>query len=94
MFHKEKPIGVVRTGKEYFSDAYYATVNSLAVIPEYQGRGLGRHLLRACLTRGREEGLEKGFLCVNAENDGAAKLYEQEGFYKTESFVCYFLVKS
>lgn len=93
LFHNEKPVGVVRTGKDYFKNAHYAAVNSLPVIPEYQGKGLGRQLLRASLIRGKEKGLEKGFLCVNAENEGAAKLYEQEDFYKTESFVCYYYIK-
>ncbi|WNB93883.1 GNAT family N-acetyltransferase [Bacillus sp. NEB1478] len=94
LYHKCEPIGVVRTGKDFFNGSHYATVNTLAIIPKYQGKGLGRQLLRTCLAYGKEKGLEKGFLCVNADNDQAAKLYEQEGFQKTESFVCYNFIKN
>jgi mycothiol synthase len=94
LYHKSEPIGVVRTGKDFYNNHHYATVNTLAIIPEYQGKGLGRQLLRSSVRYGNEKGLEKGFLCVNADNAQASKLYEQEGFYKTESFICFNFTKN
>ncbi len=55
-------------------------VHDLAVLPPYQGRGIGRQLLREVERRARERGCCKVTLEVLASNTGAQRLYVSEGF--------------
>jgi mycothiol synthase len=64
-------------------------IGPLAIIPEYQGRGLGRALLRASLSFAKEKGYSRTILCVNAENERAKALYLDEGFKQVEAVTCY-----
>jgi ribosomal protein S18 acetylase RimI-like enzyme len=51
------------------------------VAPEFEGRGMGRALLEACIERARRiDGLEQINLTVTATNDRAKRLYEAAGF--------------
>ena len=90
LYDGEKPVGTVQaatdTGENGEPEAW---IYSLAVRPEYQGRGLGRSLLCAAIDAGYQHGLLATCLCVNAENDRAAALYLGEGFQKVQSMVCY-----
>lgn len=56
---------------------YY--VDSLAVLPEYRGQGIGRQLLQHAIAQGRELGL-KVTLAVEYDNDRAQHLYRSLGF--------------
>lgn len=56
---------------------YY--VDSLAVLPEYRGQGIGRALLQRAVTQGRELGL-KVTLAVEYDNARAQHLYRSLGF--------------
>src|SRR5512140_904911 len=54
-----------------------AWIATVGVLPQYQRRGIGRALLRACeaiLTQGHIR------LCVRASNEGAIAMYKQEGY--------------
>jgi len=53
---------------------------NICVAPSWQGRGLGRRLLRRMLRIARERGTDTMFLEVRASNQGARGLYESEGF--------------
>lgn len=64
-------------------------IGALAVIPEYQGKGLGRSLLRASLHFAKEKSYDRTILCVNADNERAKSLYLREGFKEAEAVVCY-----
>ncbi len=55
-------------------------VFSLEVHTTYQRRGIGRALLRACVTWARENGIERFELYTRSDNDRARALYESEGF--------------
>jgi ribosomal protein S18 acetylase RimI-like enzyme len=55
-------------------------VHDLAVLPELQGRGIGRALLAAAEQRAAAAGCVKLTLEVLESNTGARKLYEAEGF--------------
>lgn len=83
------PVGVIRVGKEVEDDKTYAFIGPVAVLPAYQGRGLGRQLLRAGVAFGRENGMPHAMLCVNADNARAADLYLSEGFEKQVVMICY-----
>ncbi len=57
-----------------------ARVVSVAVHPEWQGRGVGRGLMEAALRRLREAGVAQVRLEVRPENTPARRLYESLGF--------------
>lgn len=57
-----------------------ADVQTLAVAPEAQGRGLGTRLLQLLIDAAREQGAEQILLEVRADNPGAQTLYRREGF--------------
>lgn len=53
---------------------------AIAVVPSARGKGAGGALLRALMTRAREEGHRALSLSVDSQNDGAMGLYERHGF--------------
>lgn len=55
-------------------------VQTIAVAPEYQGRGVGTALLAALLEEAAARGCREVFLDVRADNDRARALYERFGF--------------
>jgi [ribosomal protein S18]-alanine N-acetyltransferase len=57
-----------------------ADVQTIAVAPEAQGRGIGRLLLRSLLRTARERGCLQLFLEVRSDNEAALGLYAREGF--------------
>ncbi len=89
LYHKERPVGMVRGTMDDYEGAPIMVIEPLAIIPEYQGRGLGRSLLRASLKFAKEKAYEKTLLSVNAENERAKALYIDEGFKQVEATVCY-----
>lgn len=54
-------------------------VDYLAVAPAWQGRGLGRALLRAALAGFAAAGLTRGILWVHGDNESATALYRGAG---------------
>ncbi len=89
LYHKEKPVGLVRCADDEFENSSIMNIGPVAVIPEYQGKGLGRSLLRAAQRFAKEHSYNKTVLCVNAENERAKALYLQEGFKQVEAVACY-----
>lgn len=57
-----------------------ATLESIAVIPDRQRRGLGGRLLRALRGELPAQGVTELLLEVRASNSGAIGLYEEQGF--------------
>ncbi len=53
---------------------------NIAVVPEHQGRGLGRALLRDLLEAGLRQGADNAFLEVRSSNIVARRLYAGMGF--------------
>ena len=89
LYHKNRPVGVVRGTKEEYEGSPIMNIGPLAIIPEYQAKGLGRCLLRASLHFAKETAYTRSILCVNADNNRAKALYLQEGFKQVEAVVCY-----
>lgn len=56
---------------------YY--IDSLAVLPEWRGRGIGTALLRHAIAEGQQRGL-RVTLAVDPDNPTAQRLYHQLGF--------------
>lgn len=57
-------------------------IANVAVVPEYQRRGIGVALLKRFLTLGKERGIFMAHLEVRASNAGAIALYQKIGFEK------------
>lgn len=57
-----------------------AHILNLCVAPEYQGQGLGRHLLQHVIALARAAGAELLLLEVRASNDAGIGLYMRNGF--------------
>jgi ribosomal-protein-alanine N-acetyltransferase len=64
-----------------------AWIATLGVLPEYQRQGIGRSLLRACEAQLAEARLK---LCVRVSNDGAIRLYQQEGYQAIDTWPSYY----
>lgn len=57
-----------------------ADVQTIAVVPEYEGRGIGSALLRELVSEGRRRGAADLLLEVRADNPRAQQLYRRFGF--------------
>ena len=66
-------------------------IATIAVLPEYQRRGIGRALLLACET---QLSTPRVRLCVRTDNVSAIRLYEQEGYQRIDIWYRYYKDKS
>ena len=57
-----------------------ADVQTIGVVPEYEGHGYGRTMLEQMRERAREQGAERILLEVRADNPRAQRLYERNGY--------------
>ena len=64
--------------KEAETEEYF--INSLAVSPNFQGQGVGTHLLSFVESKAAISGLGKCSLTVEIENRKAISLYEHLGY--------------
>lgn len=62
-------------------------IATIGVAPAHRRRGIGRSLLRACEAKLNTPRLR---LSVRASNDGAIRLYEQEGYERLELWQSYY----
>ena len=85
-------------GFSTFSARPLLNVHDLAVLPDFQGRGIGRALLVAAEERARARGCAKLTLEVREDNVRARGLYHQSGFRDFElagkSYRTLFLAKA
>ena len=65
------------------ADEYF--INTLAVSPDYQGRGIGTHLLQYAEEKARDAQCAKCSLSVDVSNVDARRLYERMGFQVAET---------
>lgn len=87
--YQNQAVGIIRMEPEIDAEETYAFVAPLAILPSFQGKGLGTQLLRAGIQAGIDAGFLSTMLSVNAENESALKLYKNEGFEITQAFVQY-----
>lgn len=87
LWKDEEPIGIICVEKD--PEDGMSEIGPIAILPQYQGKGLGRNLLRAGLEAGRSAGLPASVLSVNGDNEKAAALYFSEGFKKETLMICY-----
>ena len=89
LWDKDKPAGTMQLESETDDGKKTLFIEAVSVLPEYQGRGLGKNLIRSALEFAVKNGYEKAMLSVNAENENASNLYLNEGFKKKELYICY-----
>lgn len=65
-------------------------VQTIAVVPNHRGKGLGRLLLRALLGEAQAREVAEVFLEVRADNEPALSLYQSEGFEPIDRRVGYY----
>jgi ribosomal protein S18 acetylase RimI-like enzyme len=68
----------IASGIETKRDEYY--IANLAVLPQYQGRGIGSGLLAHVEGKAKKAGLRKCSLIVDTEKPAARRLYERSGY--------------
>lgn len=69
---------IVITDDETGPDEFY--IDSLGVLPEYRGNGIGRRLIDTIITRASAQGHRRFGLLVDFENNSAETLYHSIGF--------------
>ena len=74
------PLALVREAK---ADEYF--INTLAVSPDFQGQGIGTHLLSHAEHKAREMHCNKCALSVDVSNLRARLLYERLGYRVVET---------
>ncbi len=67
----------------------YGSIQNIGVIPSWRGRGLGKELLRRCLSGYRDNGCRSVSLEVTTHNLAAIRLYESVGFRVIETVFKY-----
>jgi hypothetical protein len=60
-------------------------IQNVGVLPDFRGRGLGRALVRRALAGFAQAGLQRAYLEVTAQNDGAVQLYREVGFRRAKT---------
>ncbi|MBL8827867.1 MAG: GNAT family N-acetyltransferase, partial [Planctomycetaceae bacterium] len=63
----------------------FGAIQNLGVTPEFRGHGLGSSLLLKALEGFHRAGLQRAFLEVTAQNEGAIRLYRRLGFHKART---------
>lgn len=62
-------------------------INEMAVLPELQGRGIGKQLLNAVCEYSKANGLA-GIVLYTSKHAPAARFYEKNGFVLSEGTIC------
>jgi len=65
---------------EYETDASEYYLDSLMVLPEFRGRGIGSALMRAAIAKAQKEGYGRITLIVSDEKPRNRAMYERLGF--------------
>lgn len=65
--------------------AGYGAIQNLGILPEFRDQGLGSALMLRALAGFQAAGLQKAYLEVTAQNEGAIRLYRRLGFYKART---------
>lgn len=79
--HKGKAVGIIKASKEIENGQEQFYIGPVAVIPDYQGRGLGKYMLSEIIQIANKHDCVC-YLSVNTDNSNALKLYTDLGFEK------------
>lgn len=65
-------------------DLSLAYIYDIAILRDHRGRGLGSHLIEACIRALKEKDIDKASLLVTGENKRALELYRKIGFKEVD----------
>lgn len=82
----EQPIATIQGLR---SSPSYGSIQNIGVIPSWRGKGLGKELIRRCLSGYRDNGCRHVSLEVTTHNLAAIRLYESVGFQVIETVFKY-----
>ena len=77
----ESVVGFASFGRTFDEPAQLGELFSIYVLPEASGRGIGRSLMAATLSRLRGDGFEEAILWVLEDNPRTRRFYEEAGWY-------------
>ncbi len=89
LWRGKKPIGTIQLNINIENGIKFGFISWLSINKPYRGMGLGRNLLRYAIKLANENMAEKTGLVVHSTNKNAVQLYQNEGFKKIESFICF-----
>lgn len=85
----DEPVGILATSIEESNTERNFWIDTIGLLPDYQGLRLGRQLLRAGCRQALLHNVHNIMLSVQAQNEKAADLYLSEGFEKLDTMICY-----
>lgn len=88
--YNEDLAGFVAAGFEDTGEELYGHIMNLAVVPEYQRRGIGRHLIRRLEREFLLAGVSAIQLEVRVTNTGAQEFYRRLGYREIFQIACYY----
>lgn len=80
VYDGEDLIGYVWAYEHPFREEIRMYVNEIHVDEAYRNRGIGKNLLSAVENQARERGYGALYIHAEGENDGAIRLYQNEGY--------------
>lgn len=80
VYDSEDLIGYVWAYEHPFREEIRMYVNEIHVDEAYRNRGIGKNLLSAVENQARERGYGALYIHAEGENDGAIRLYQNEGY--------------
>ena len=89
MLENLKKLGIKRNSfeREFFENEYY--IDSVAVSPEYQGRGIAKEMIKYAENLGKEHGYEKMSLIVRLDKEKAYSIYKKIGYKEDMEITVY-----
>ena len=85
--YKDIPVGVIDITHVTNLETDIGWIMDISLLPDYQGMGLGKHLLEYALGKLNETGYEQAGLGVTLSNKNAHELYKKIGFEEYDFFV-------
>ena len=73
--------------KEFYDDEYY--IDSVAVKPDYQGKGTAKKLIKFIEDNGKKLGYNKVSLIVHIDKEKAYSIYKKIGYEEDSKIVVY-----
>ena len=80
VFDSENLIGYVWAYEHPFREEVRIYVNEIHVAEAYRNRGIGKQLLHAIENMAKERGYGALYIHAEGNNDGAIRLYQNEGY--------------
>ncbi|MCF7933076.1 MAG: GNAT family N-acetyltransferase [Acholeplasmataceae bacterium] len=88
LWNENRAIGLIRMLIEEEDNILHNFISPIAILPDYQGKGIGYQMLKMGLNIGYHQDLNHSMLVVNGENEDAIKLYKKIGYKKEMAYVC------